>query len=277
MSRGIFSEFNGSYHGDILRLAKKGLEDLVPYKVINRSDLRDGYFVARKSTARHNVTSSAGDYSNEIGMSGNSVEEITYKMHVFNTLQRIPQRDLIDGEINEDEVKSNLELALIKNAYNSLVFGKPSIKMEGIATLSGRTKLTATQASSLTTGTTLHQKVVEAKLKSEDYKEEFEGVYQLLLPHKFAHLLLDLYSEPQYITVRESLLKDHKILTKIFKGLEHPILYEPDPAIMFVPIMSEISFRRFGGIEGDFIHASMRSAGVVHFNPAEVVEITISS
>ncbi|WP_318250787.1 hypothetical protein [Borrelia duttonii] len=149
--------------------------------------------------------------------------------------------------------------------------------MEGIATLSGRTKLTATPASSFTTGIMLYEKVVEAKRKSEEYKERLNGSYMLLLPHKFSPLLVDLYDELHYITVRESLLKDHNISTSVLKGLEHPILYEPDPAIMFVPIMSEIGFRRFGDSKGDYIHASMQTAGVVHLRPEEVVEITITS
>lgn len=46
---------------------------------------------------------------------------------------------------------------------------------------------------------------------------------------------------------------------------------------MFVPMIPEIFFRRFAGPDGDYIHASMESAGVIHFHPQEVVEITISS
>ncbi|AFI31904.1 hypothetical protein [Borrelia crocidurae] len=277
MSRNILMESSGTYYGDIVKLAKNGLEDLIPYKIISKDDLRDGYYVVRKKSSRSNVTTGFGDYINEIGMSSNPMQEATYKMHRFDTLQRISQHDLMHGTISEDEVRSHLESNLMENAFDSVVFGRPSIKMEGIATLSGRTKLTATQASSLTTGITLHQKVVEAKRKSEEYKKKIGGAYILLLPHKFSHLLLDLYSEPQYITVNDALIRDHKIITSVLKGLEHPVLYEPDASVMFMPFLSEIYFRKFSAADGEYIIASMESAGVVHFHPEEVVEITITS
>ncbi|AHH10015.1 Hypothetical protein BPA_0047000 (plasmid) [Borrelia parkeri SLO] len=277
MSRSIFIESSGTYRGDVVQLAREGLEELMPYKIISRSELRQGYYVARKAVLEHNVTASFGDYSNEIGRSGIFFQEMAYKMHVFDTVQRISLKDLMYGSVSEEEVKANLELGLMKDAYHSIIFGKPEIKMEGIATLTGRSKITSTSSSSLNTGSALHQKVVEAKRKSEEYKEKLDGFYHLLLPHKFSHLLLDLYSEPQYITVKDALLKDHNIITSVFKGLTHPILYEPNPEVMFVPMIPEIFFRRFAGADGDYIHASMESAGVIHFHPQEVVEITISS
>ncbi|WP_051373891.1 hypothetical protein [Borrelia hispanica] len=98
--------------------------------------------------------------------------------------------------------------------------------------------------------------------------------YQLLLPYKFSHLLLDRYIETltHYVTIKDALLKDHNIVTALFKGLDHPILYEPNETVMFVSILSEIDFRR----KGDYIHASML-AGIVHLRPEEVVEITVSA
>ncbi|QBK63809.1 hypothetical protein EZU68_05325, partial (plasmid) [Borrelia miyamotoi] len=264
MSRSIFIESSGTYSGDILHLAKDGLEELMPYKVISRGELRQGYYVARKAVLEHNVTANFGDYSNEIGRSSIFFQEMAYKMHVFDTVQRISLKDLMYGSMSEDEVKANLELGLMKDAYHSIIFGKPGIKMEGIATLVGRSKLSGTSSSSLNSGTALHKKVVEAKRESEKYKEKLDGFYHLLLPHKFSHLLLELYSEPQYITVKDALLKDYNIVTSVFKGLEHPILYEPNPEVMFVPMIPEIFFRRFAGPDGDYIHASMESAGVIH-------------
>ncbi|AMR76150.1 hypothetical protein [Borrelia hermsii] len=276
MSRSIFVESSGTYSGDVVQLVKEGVEDLIPYKIISRSELRQGYYVARKSVLEHNVTASFGDHSNEIGRSSICFQEMSYKMHVFDTVQRISLQDLMSGSMSEDEVKANLELGLMNDAYHSVIFGKPDIKMEGIATLTGRSKITST-SSSLNSGSALHQKVVEAKSKSEEYKKNLSGFYHLLLPHKFSRLLLELYSEPQYITVKDALLKDHHIVTLVFKGLEHPILYEPNPEVMYLPMLPEIFFRRFAGPDGDYIHASMQSAGVIHFSPQEVVEITISS
>ncbi|UGQ16719.1 hypothetical protein [Borrelia sp. RT5S] len=273
MSRSIFTEASGAYSGDILQLAKDGLEELVPYKIINRSDLRQGYYVARKAVLEHNVTASFGDYNNEIGRSSVSFQEVAYKMHVFDTVQRIALKDLMYGSVSEDEVKSNLELGLMKDAYHSIIFGKPHIKMEGIATLTGRSTI---KVPSVTSGYTLHDSVVLAKRESEKHKEKLDGVYHLLLPHSFSHLLADLYSEPQYIKIKKSLEDDHNIITSVFKGLKHPVLYEPNPEVMFVPMIPEIFFRRFSAPDGDYIHASMESAGVIHFEPAEVVEIEIS-
>ncbi|ABF82186.1 hypothetical protein [Borrelia hermsii] len=255
MSTSIFVESSGTYRGDIVQLVKEGLEELIPYKIISRSELRQGHYVVRKV-----------------------LQEMEYKMHdAFNTVQRISLKDLMYGYVSEDEVKANLELDLMNDAYHSIVFGKPDIKMEGIATLTGRSKITSTSSSSLTSGSVLHQKVVEAKRESEEHKKKLDGFYHLLLPYKFSHLLLDRYSEPQYITVKEALLKDHNIVTLVFKGLEHPVLYEPNPEAMFLPMMPEIFFRRFAGPDGDYIHASIQSAGVIHFYPQEVIEITISS
>lgn len=255
VSRNIFVESSGVYSGDVVQIVKGGLEEFIPYKIISRSELRQGYYVARKA-----------------------LQEMEYKIYgAFNTVQRISLEDLMSGSMSEDEIKANLELGLMNDAYHSIIFGKPDIKMEVIATLTGRSKITSTSSSSLTSGSVLHQKVVEAKHKSEEYKEKLDGFYHLLLPYKFSRLLLDLYSEPQYITVKDALLKDHHIVTLVLKGLEHPILYEPNPEVMFVPIIPEIFFRRFAGPDGDYIHASMQSAGVIHFNPQEVVEITISS
>lgn len=48
MSRSIFSETSGSYSGDILQLAKNGLDELMPYKVISRNDLRQGIALSKK-------------------------------------------------------------------------------------------------------------------------------------------------------------------------------------------------------------------------------------
>ncbi|WP_051373890.1 hypothetical protein [Borrelia hispanica] len=97
--------------------------------------------MVRKRVFRHNVTSGFGDYSNEIGMSFGSMEEVMYKMHKFETIKRISQDDLMNGTVAEDEVKAILEDALMKEVYDSIIFGKR--KIESIATLSGRTKLTA--------------------------------------------------------------------------------------------------------------------------------------
>ncbi|QMU99656.1 hypothetical protein F0310_04390 (plasmid) [Borrelia sp. A-FGy1] len=274
MSRSIFTEASGAYSGDILQLAKDGLEELVPYKIINRSELRQGYYVARKAVLEHNVTASFGDHSNEIGRSSISFHEVAYKMHVFDTVQRISLKDLMYGSITEDEVKANLELGLMKDAYHSVIFGKPEINMQGIATLIGRTVM---QVNSVTSGYTLHDSVVLAKRESEKYKEKLDGFYHLLLPHDLSHLLADLYSEPQYIKIKKSLEDDHNIATSVFKGLKNPVLYEPNPEVMFVPMIPEIFFRRFSGAEGEYIHASMESAGVIHFEPKEVVEIQINN
>ncbi|WP_234926219.1 MULTISPECIES: hypothetical protein [Borreliella] len=46
---------------------------------------------------------------------------------------------------------------------------------------------------------------------------------------------------------------------------------------MFVPMLPEIFFRKFASSDGDYIHASMESAGVIHFEPQEVVEIEITN
>ncbi|MCD2388954.1 hypothetical protein LRB84_05990, partial [Borreliella burgdorferi] len=98
----------------------------------------------------------------------------------------------------------------------------------------------------------------------------------LLVPHNFSHLLLELYSEPQYVTVKEALFRDHKVVTSVFKGLKNPILYQPNPEVMFVPMLSEIFFRKFASSDGDYIHASMESAGIIHFQPQEVIEIEVT-
>ncbi len=45
---------------------------------------------------------------------------------------------------------------------------------------------------------------------------------------------------------------------------------------MFVPMLPEIFFRKFASPDGDYIHASMESAGVIHFQPQEVVEIEVT-
>ncbi|WP_210381908.1 hypothetical protein [Borreliella garinii] len=274
MSRSIFAESSGSYSGDILELAKSGIEELMPLKAISRNELRQGYYIVKKAKVDHNVTTTFGNYSNEIGRSGIFFKEMAYKMHVFDTVQRISLKDLMYDNMTEDEVKANLELGLMKDAYHSIIFGKPNIKMEGIANLTGRSKITT---QSLTTGFSLYEKVTLAKRESEKYKEKLDGAYQLLLPHDFSHLLLDLYSEPQYVTVKDALEKDHKIATSIFKGLKNPILYEPNPEVMFVPMLPEIFFRKFASSDGDYIHASMESAGVIHFEPQEVVEIEITN
>lgn len=273
MSRSIFAEISGSYSGDILQLVKDGLEDLMPYKAISRNELRQGYYIVKKATAEHNVTSTFGDHSNEIGKSSMFFKEMAYKMHVFDTVQRISLKDLVYGTITEDEVKSNLELGLMKDAYHSIIFGKSSINMEGIANLTGRSKVTANQ---VINGFSLYEKVALAKRESEKYKEKLDGAYHLLLPHDLSHLLLELYSEPQYVTVKEALERDHQIVTWVFKGLKNPILYEPNPEVMFVPMLPEIFFRKFASPEGDYIHASMESAGVIHFQPQEVVEIEVT-
>nr|WP_234925502.1 hypothetical protein [Borreliella valaisiana] len=246
----------------------------MPYKVISRNDLRQGYYIVKKATVDHNVTATVGEHSNEIGRSSIFFKEMAYKMHVFDTVQRISLKDLMYGNMSEDEVKANLELGLMKDAYHSVIFGKPSIKMEGIATLIGRSKITA---QSITSGYSLYEKVALAKRESEKHKEKLDGIYHLLLPHDLSHLLLDLYSEPQYVTVKEALLKDHNIITSIFKGLKNPILYEPNSEVMFVPMLPEIFFRKFASADGDYIHASMESAGVIHFEPQEVVEIEITN
>ncbi|WP_242400635.1 hypothetical protein [Borrelia crocidurae] len=206
-------------------------------------------------------------------------EEVTCKMHKFETTIPISQAALMDGTLTEDKVKTELEHDLMNNVYYSIVFGKSSINMKGISTLSGRSKLSGTQASSLTTGTMLRQKVIEAKYKSEEQQEgikTFYGFYRLLLPYQFSHLLLELYNEPQYVTIKDSLQRDLLTITKVFKGLDHPILYKFDHKVMFVPILSDVSFRKFSAPEGDYIRASIL-AGIVHFRPKEVVEITISA
>ncbi|WP_215535788.1 hypothetical protein [Borreliella bavariensis] len=273
MSRSIFAEASGSYSGDILELAKNGLDALMPYKVINKNDLRQGYYIVRKSKVDHNVTSTFGDHSNEIGKSSIFFQEMAYKMHVFDTVQRISLKDLMYGTTTEDEVKNNLEVGLMKDAYHSVIFGKKNINMEGISTLKGRSKVTV---ETLTNGFTLYEKVALAKRESEKYKEKLDGVYHLLVPHTYAHLLLELYSEPQYVTVKDALKRDHDILTMVFKGLKNPILYEPNPEVMFVPMLPEIFFRKFASADGDYIHASMESAGIIHFEPQEVVEIEVT-
>lgn len=48
MSRSIFAEASGSYSADIIQLAKGGLSELVPYKMISRNDLRQGYYIVKK-------------------------------------------------------------------------------------------------------------------------------------------------------------------------------------------------------------------------------------
>lgn len=92
--------------------------------------------------------------------------------------------------------------------------------MEGIANLKGRSKVTV---ETLTTGFTLYEKVALAKREAEKHMEKLDEGYHLLVPHNFSHLLLELYSEPQYVTVKEALFRDHKVVTSIFKGLK--ILY----------------------------------------------------
>lgn len=154
MSRSIFVDSSGSYSGDILKLVRNGLEELMPYKVINRNDLRQGYYIIKKATVDHNVTATFGDHSNEIGRSSIFFKEMAYKMHVFDTVQRISLKDLMHGAITEDEVKANLELGLMKDAYHSVIFGKKNINMEGIATLKGRSKVTV---ETLTNGFTLYE------------------------------------------------------------------------------------------------------------------------
>ncbi|ACL33936.1 hypothetical protein CV657_05180 [Borreliella burgdorferi] len=273
MSRSIFAEASGSYSGDILQLAKGGLEELMPYKMISRNDLRQGYYIVKKATVDHNVTATFGDHSNEIGKSSIFFKEMAYKMHVFDTVQRISLKDLMYGTITEDEVKANLELGLMKDAYHSVIFGKKNINMEGIANLKGRSKVTV---ETLTNGFTLYEKVALAKREAEKHMEKLDEGYHLLVPHNFSHLLLELYSEPQYVTVKEALFRDHKVVTSVFKGLKNPILYQPNPEVMFVPMLPEIFFRKFASSDGDYIHASMESAGVIHFQPQEVVEIEVT-
>ncbi|WP_024652905.1 hypothetical protein, partial [Borrelia persica] len=202
----FFSQFIGHYHGCICSLVEEsGLAGLLPYKVVmNKSDLRDGCYVHYKID--NGITSSDGGNTND-DANISILKEFCYKMHLFDTVLFLSHDMLMNGNINDNNIKDSLGRDLIKSVYYSVVFGNPSINMEGIATLSGRSKLTPTQASSLTTGTMLYEKVVEAKRKSEEYKEKLNGVYQLILPYRFSHLLLDLYSEPQYITVKDALLK----------------------------------------------------------------------
>ncbi|AHH06922.1 Hypothetical protein BCD_0856 (plasmid) [Borrelia crocidurae DOU] len=249
----VFLDDKGSFSLDVKQVAKSGLEDLLSYRVISKNDLERKYYY--------------------------KVCDLEFKVNICDILQPLSpeiSRQLRDGFIPEDEVKDILGDVLMEQVYHSVVFGNPSKKIEGIATLPGRSKLSGTSASSLTMGTMLHQKVIEAKRKSEEYKEEFDGFYQLLLPYKFEHLLLELYHEPKYITVKDALLKDHNIITVVCKELDHPILYEPDATVMFMPILSEVNFRKFSALEGDYIYASIL-AGIVHFCPKEVVEITISA
>ncbi|WP_031507780.1 hypothetical protein [Borreliella garinii] len=179
MSRSIFAESSGSYSGDILELAKSGIEELMPLKAISRNELRQGYYIVKKAKVDHNVTTTFGNYSNEIGRSGIFFKELAYKMHVFDTVQRISLKDLMYDNMTEDEVKANLELGLMKDAYHSIIFGKPNIKMEGIANLTGRSKITT---QSLTTGFSLYEKVTLAKRESEKYKEK---LYELMYPGSF--------------------------------------------------------------------------------------------
>ncbi|AHH07155.1 Hypothetical protein BCD_1089 (plasmid) [Borrelia crocidurae DOU] len=270
----FFSQSVGSYNEDIVNLAKEEkLEDLVPCKVISRDNIQDGcygfYNIGSDDITSNAGDASAGDYSR--------ICKFVYKIHLFDCRMSVSHSSLMLGTENDNSIKTDLGHALMRNIFSCVLFGDSLKNIEGIATLSGRTKLAATEASSLTTGIALYQKVVEAKRKSEEYKKRLNGSYMLLLPHKFSHLLVDLYNEPHYITVRDVLLKDHNILARVFKGLEHPILYEPDPSIMFIPIMSEIGFRRFGDMEYEYIRASMQTAGVVHLRPKEVVEITMTS
>ncbi len=145
--------------------------------------------------------------------------------------------------------------------------------MEGIANLKGRSKVTV---ETLTNGYTLYEKVALAKREAEKHMEKLDEGYHLLVPHNFSHLLLELYSEPQYVTVKEALFRDHKVVTSVFKGLKNPILYQPNPEVMFVPMLSEIFFRKFASSDGDYIHASMESAGIIHFQPQEVIEIEVT-
>nr|WP_234925471.1 hypothetical protein [Borreliella valaisiana] len=127
MSRSIFLEASGSYSGDILQLAKNGLDKLMPYKVISRNDLRQEYYIVKKATIDHNVTSTFGDHSNEIGRSSIFFKKMAYKMHVFDTVQLIFLKDLMYGTTTENEVKANLELGLMKDAYHSVIFGKKTL------------------------------------------------------------------------------------------------------------------------------------------------------
>ncbi|WP_420025363.1 hypothetical protein QIA36_05300 (plasmid) [Borreliella yangtzensis] len=273
MSRSIFAESSGSYGGDTLKLASNGLSELVPYKAINRNDLRQGYYIVRKSKVDHNVTATFGEHSNEIGKSTVFFQEMAYKMHVFENVQRISLKDLMYGIITEDEVKSNLELGLMKDTFHSIIFGKKNINMEGIANFKGKSKVSV---DTLVNGYTLYEKATLAKRESEKYKERLDGNYHLLVPHNYSHLLLELYSEPQYVTVKQALARDHNILTIVLKGLKNPILYEPSGEVMFFPMLPEIFFRKFSGPDGDYIHASMESSGVVHFEPQEVIEIGVT-
>lgn len=273
MSKSIFDQPTGSYSGDINELAKKGLEDLVPVKPITRNELRQGYYIVRKSEVDHNVTATFGEHSNEIGKSTIFFQEMAYKMHLFETVQRISLKDLMYETLGEDEVKANLELGLMKDAYHSVIFGKKHINMEGIANLKSKSKVTV---ETLVNGYTLYEKAAHAKRESEKSKERLDVAYTLLVPHNYSHLLLELYSEPQYVTVKQALERDHRIATVVLKGLKNPILYEPNPEVMFVPVLSDIFYRKFTAPDGDYIHASMESAGVVHYKPHEVVEINVT-
>ncbi|WP_420703294.1 hypothetical protein [Borreliella yangtzensis] len=188
-------------------------------------------------------------------------------------MQRIPIKDLMYETLSEDEVKANLQLGLMKDAYHSVIFGKKHINMEGITNLKGKSKVTV---ETLVNGYTLYEKAAQAKRESEKSKERLDLGYILLVPHNYSNLLLELYSEPQYVTVKQALERDHGIATIVLKGLTNPILYEPNPEVMFVPLLSDIFYRRFTAPDGDYIHASMESAGVVHFKPHEVVEISVT-
>lgn len=172
MSRSIFAESSGSYSGDILELAKNGIEELMPFKAISRNDLRQGYYIVKKATVEHNITSTFGNYSNEIGRSSIFFKELAYKMHVFDTVQRISLKDLMYENMTEDEVKANLELGLMKDAYHSIIFGKPNIKMEGIANLTGRSKITT---QSLTTGFSLYKMHVFDTVQRISLKDLMRG------------------------------------------------------------------------------------------------------
>ncbi|WP_024654635.1 hypothetical protein [Borrelia hispanica] len=254
----FFSQSVGSYNGDIVSLAKKeGLQDLVSCRVISKDEIQDGCCVFYRRRPQ--------------------IDRVSHKMHLLDCRISVSHSSLMFGTENNNSIKADLEHGLMKTVYYWVIFGDSFRNIEGIATLSGRTKLTATSVSSLTSGTMLYEKVVEAKRKSQKYKKILNGSYMVLLPHKFSSLLVDLYDEPHYITIRDALLKDHNISISVLKGLEHPVLYEVNPSIMFVPIMSEIGFRRFGDMEYEYIQASMHTAGVVHLRPEEVVEITITS
>ncbi|ETZ17678.1 hypothetical protein BDCR2A_01378, partial [Borrelia duttonii CR2A] len=114
--KSIFLDDECSFNLDNKNLKKIGFKDLLPYKLIDKNELKNEYYMASREI---------WTYKGDKGYV-RVKEEVTCKMHKFETTMRISKAALMNDTLIDDNVKYDLALNLMKNVYYSIVFGKTS-------------------------------------------------------------------------------------------------------------------------------------------------------